>query len=51
MVLSRDLVTLDGILLLTADHTLDESVVERIRDYQIASDAKPLTIYITPRSQ
>lgn len=46
MVLSRDLVTLDGILLLTADRILDESVVQRIRDFQMASDAKPLTIYI-----
>jgi response regulator RpfG family c-di-GMP phosphodiesterase len=46
MVLSRDLVTLDGVLLLTADRILDESVVQRIRDFQMASDAKPLTIYI-----
>lgn len=48
MVLSRDLVTLDGTLLLTADRILDESVVQRIRDFQMASDAKPLTIYIHP---
>lgn len=46
MVLSRDLVTFDGILLLTADRVLDESVVQRIHDYQTLSDAKPLTIYI-----
>ena len=48
MVLSRDLVTLDGILLLTADRVLDESVVQRIRDFQMASDARPLAIYIHP---
>jgi response regulator RpfG family c-di-GMP phosphodiesterase len=48
MVLSRDLVTLDGILLLTADRVLDESVVQRIRDFQMASDAKPLAIYVHP---
>jgi hypothetical protein len=47
-VLSRDLVTLDGILLLTADRVLDESVVQRIRDFQMASDAKPLAIYVHP---
>jgi response regulator RpfG family c-di-GMP phosphodiesterase len=48
MVLSRDLVTLDGVLLLTADRILDESVVQRIRDFQMASDARPLAIYIHP---
>jgi response regulator RpfG family c-di-GMP phosphodiesterase len=48
MVLSRDLVTLDGVLLLTADRVLDESVVQRIRDFQMASDARPLAIYIHP---
>jgi response regulator RpfG family c-di-GMP phosphodiesterase len=50
MVLSRDLVTFDGVLLLTADHVLDESVVQRIRDYQASSGAKPLAIYVHPEA-
>jgi response regulator RpfG family c-di-GMP phosphodiesterase len=46
MVLSRDLVTPDGILLLTANRSLDEGLVQRIRDYHATLDAKPLAIYV-----
>jgi response regulator RpfG family c-di-GMP phosphodiesterase len=46
MVLSRDLVTPDGILLLTANSSLDEGLVQRIRDYHATLDAKPLAIYV-----
>ena len=40
--------THDGFLLLTADRVLDESVIERIRTFEVA-DAKPLSIFIRPQ--
>jgi response regulator RpfG family c-di-GMP phosphodiesterase len=46
MILSRDLVTPEGILLLTANRSLDEALVQRIRDYHATLDAKPLAIYV-----
>jgi response regulator RpfG family c-di-GMP phosphodiesterase len=45
MVLSRDLVTHDGFLLLTADRVLDERLIERIRTFQ-GVDSKPLSIFV-----
>jgi response regulator RpfG family c-di-GMP phosphodiesterase len=50
MVLNRDLLTRDGVLLLSADHILDENLVQQIQGFE-ASDGAPMNIYIcTDRS-
>ncbi len=45
MVLSRDLMAGDGLLLLSKDYVLDESLIEQIRGYQ-ESTGKELGIYV-----
>ncbi len=46
MVLTRDLLTRDGILLLSRDHVLTPGLIEKIRSYE-ATDANPLTIHVS----
>ena len=49
MVLSRDLVTSDGIMLLSKDYVLDEIRIDQIRNYAKA-DGKEIRIYVhTPK--
>jgi response regulator RpfG family c-di-GMP phosphodiesterase len=45
MVLARDLVTRDGLLLLSADYTLDQRLIEQILDFERSGDSR-LTIHI-----
>lgn len=40
MVLSRDLISRDGILLLSADHVLDERLIQQILDFEKAGGAR-----------
>lgn len=45
MITSRDLVTQDGFLLLSADHVLTERLIQQLADFEMASRGA-LTIYI-----
>ena len=45
MVLTRDLLTRDGILLLSRDYVLDPALIENIRDYE-ENDAHPVNIHV-----
>jgi response regulator RpfG family c-di-GMP phosphodiesterase len=45
MVIARDLVARDGFLLLSADHTLDERLIQQIKEYQ-ASIGLPVTVSV-----
>lgn len=45
MVLSRDLMTADGIMLLSASHVLNPVLIEKIRIYE-KSDGNPVRIYV-----
>ena len=45
MVLSRDLMTKDGILLLSKDYLLDEPRIEQIRNYE-KTDIRKIRIYV-----
>ncbi|HJV52281.1 MAG TPA: HD domain-containing phosphohydrolase [Noviherbaspirillum sp.] len=47
MVLSRDLISEDGFLLLSAENRLDERVIRLILDFEQSSH-KPLTAYVYP---
>jgi hypothetical protein len=47
MVLARDLVTRDGVMLLAADFVLDENLIRQLRDLE-ASEGVRLTIAIQP---
>jgi response regulator RpfG family c-di-GMP phosphodiesterase len=47
MVLSRDLVTAEGLMLLSADHVLDERNVQQVRDFEIKNDVR-LYIWVWP---
>ena len=47
MVLSRDLVTADGLMLLSADHVLDERMVQKVRDFEAKNEVR-LHIWIWP---
>ncbi len=44
MVLARDLVTPSGLLMLAADHTLDERLILRIRDFERVGGIQLLTV-------
>ena len=50
MVLTRDLVTPDGLLLLTADHVLEEKLIQQIRGFESA-DGMPLEAYVRADTQ
>jgi response regulator RpfG family c-di-GMP phosphodiesterase len=43
MVLSRDLITSDGFLLLSADNRLDEKMIKQITDFETSNGAKLVT--------
>ncbi len=45
MVLSRDLISRDGLLLLSADHVIDEKLIQQILDFETKSEAR-LTIRV-----
>jgi hypothetical protein len=45
MVLSRDLITPSGLLMLSTDHVLDERLIRKIRDFERTGGMK-LTLYI-----
>lgn len=45
MVLSRDLITPSGLLMLSTDHVLDERLIRKIRDFE-RSGAMKLTAYV-----
>ncbi|MES2150193.1 MAG: HD domain-containing phosphohydrolase [Pseudomonadota bacterium] len=48
MVLSRDLVTPDGLMLLSADHVLDERMVKQVQDFE-TTNAVRLNIWVWPQ--
>ncbi len=45
MILSRDLITPNGLLMLSANHVLDAHLIAKIRDFEISREIE-LTIYI-----
>ncbi len=47
MVLARDLISRDGVLLLATDYVLDESLVRQIQDYE-RSEGGRLTLHVRP---
>jgi response regulator RpfG family c-di-GMP phosphodiesterase len=47
MVLTRDLVSREGMLLLARDYVLDESLITQIRHFE-ESEGHPVTIYVRP---
>ncbi|MBS4099538.1 MAG: response regulator [Sulfuricella sp.] len=47
MVLTRDLVSRDGMLLLARDYVLDDSLIGQIRNFE-ESDGHPVTLYVRP---
>jgi response regulator RpfG family c-di-GMP phosphodiesterase len=47
MVLARDLVSRDGLMLLTADHVLDARMIHQVLDFESRS-ARRLTIWVRP---
>lgn len=44
MVLARDLITPSGLLMLAADHTLDERLIQRIRDFERVGGIQLMTV-------
>jgi response regulator RpfG family c-di-GMP phosphodiesterase len=46
MVVARDMITRDGFLLLSAEHTLDEKMIRQIRDFESSSTGSRLSICI-----
>jgi response regulator RpfG family c-di-GMP phosphodiesterase len=50
MVLARDLLTRDGVLLLATDYVLNESMVHQIREYAAVEGVVDLDIHIKPGS-
>lgn len=47
MILSRDLVSRDGVLLLSADHRLDAGLIRQIREY-ILAEGVAMSIHVRP---
>jgi len=47
MVLSRDLVSRDGLMLLSADHVLDARLIAQVQDFESKSDVR-LSIHVWP---
>ena len=47
MALSRDLVSRDGLMLLSADHVLDERLIRQVQDFEAKQEAR-LTIRVWP---
>jgi response regulator RpfG family c-di-GMP phosphodiesterase len=50
MVTSRDLVTKDGFLLLSADHVLTERLIQQLVDFEMAART-PITVYVRMERQ
>jgi response regulator RpfG family c-di-GMP phosphodiesterase len=48
MVLSRDLLTRDGLLLLAHDYVLDEALLEQLKSYE-RTDGRPMAVYVKAR--
>lgn len=46
-VLSRDLVTADGLMLLSAEHVLDERIIHQVRDFETKNELR-LNIWVWP---
>ena len=46
-ILSRDLVTAEGLMLLSADHVLDERMIGQVRDFESKNEVR-LNIWIWP---
>lgn len=47
MILSRDLVSRDGVLLLSADHRLDAGLIRQIREY-VRAEGSAISIHVRP---
>ncbi|MDQ1813448.1 response regulator [Massilia sp. CCM 9210] len=47
MTLSRDLVTPDGVMLLSADHVLDERLIQQVQDFESKNEVR-LNIWVWP---
>ncbi|ATQ78189.1 two-component system response regulator [Massilia violaceinigra] len=47
MTLSRDLVTPDGVMLLSADHVLDERLIQQVQDFEAKNEVR-LNIWVWP---
>src|SRR5476649_2335773 len=48
MVLARDLLTRDGLMLLSADHVLDARMIQQVRDFESKSDGRlPIRVRLT----
>lgn len=47
MALARDLVSHDGLLLLSKDYFLDDAMIEQIRNFE-QTEGRPLAIYVLP---
>ena len=45
MVIARDLVTHDGVLLLSVEHVLNERLIQQILDFEASADA-PIMVYV-----
>ena len=50
MVLARDLTTREGLLLLSRDHVLDASLIQKIRNYE-HNDANPLEVRVRVQAE
>lgn len=48
MVLSRDLVTRDGLMLLSAEHVLDERMIQQVRGFEEKNEGR-LSIHVWPQ--
>jgi response regulator RpfG family c-di-GMP phosphodiesterase len=46
-ILSRDLVTAEGLMLLSADHVLDERMIQQVRDFESKNEVR-LNIWVWP---
>lgn len=46
MIIARDLVTRDGVLLLSADHRLNERMIQQIQGFEASATGLQLSIYI-----
>lgn len=49
MELTRDLVTADGILLLSREHTLDATLIAKLQRYEVGDDNRSITVYVRAR--
>lgn len=50
MITSRDLITRDGFLLLSADYVLSERLIQQIRDFEVTSGS-PVIVYVRPQQR